>query len=75
MMQYMVQMLDQELFTFAGGKLVVLNEKPDNREGKNFLIVCPYGDYTGFKSLQACIDQLMRIGPERPDNFFAIVRR
>ena len=42
-------------------------------EHHNFLIICDYGDWSGFRTLQHCYDQMME--NNRPKRFYKIVER
>ena len=51
-------------------------EKHGPEDRHNFLIVCDYGDWSGFRTLEKCLDQLtMDFLKTRYDGFFAIVER
>ena len=57
---------------FAGGEWILLRQ-PKNPDHPNFVICCPYGDWSGFRSLPDCMAQVM--SSLRPDYFFWIEER
>ena len=48
-----------------------------NEERANFLIVCPYGDWSGFRTLKACLDQINETPGmlTKDDYYYQIVER
>ncbi len=63
------------IYTNRGGKFVSVLA-PRARERCNFVIVCDYGDWSGFRTLAECeaqFDELLAY--HRPDRFFTVVER
>lgn len=60
------------LFVLNGGVWQATEEKAVNPEYANFRIVCDYGDWSGFRTLKACLDQVPNWQNRRP-GFFRIV--
>lgn len=66
---------DNVLYMLLNGKWVATERNASNPTKANFVIVCNYGDWSGFRPLQECLDQI----PERWGNyqpgFYQIVER
>lgn len=48
---------------------------PTRPERANFVIVCSYGDWSGFRTLAECIVQNPDLNRIRPDGFYWIEER
>lgn len=58
----------------AGRGWVALLEVPPARAARpNFVIVCDHGDWSGFRTLAACLAQVMEYG--RPVGYYRIEER
>lgn len=57
---------------YIGGKWVKHDDPRGNREAANFVIMCKYGDWSGFRTLQECVRQQP---PKREDFFYWIEER
>jgi hypothetical protein len=49
--------------------------RPANAARANFLIVCDYGDWSGFRTLGECLAQIPSSWPSRTPGFFRIEER
>jgi len=81
--------MDNVIYTQFKGKMVKVgepksppftdpetNEKHGPEDRLNFLIKCAHGDWSGFRTLQGCLDQLnTELLETRDDGFFSIVER
>jgi len=76
--------MDNLIYTLKDHKMVRMGDPRaphgkgfTNEERENFLIVCPYGDWSGFRTLKKCLDQINET-PEmlaRDDYHYQIVER
>jgi len=46
-----------------------------NPDRANFVIVCGYGDWSGFRTLAECLAQIPSSWPDKPPGFFRIEER
>lgn len=61
-----------EIYTHVDGRIKVLT--PAKRpEYINFKIICPYGDWSGWRTLAECLPQFEQIIKEQPDRYYTIV--
>lgn len=73
---------DRVIYQMQGGKMTLVNEPISGYGGgrQNFVIVCDYGDWSGFRTLAACqhqfpeLEQYVKTGT-RPDGFYRVVER
>lgn len=66
---------DNIIYTLQGGKMVKINE-PDNPEKANFVIICEYGDWSGFRTLADCESQFVELeNRDKPNGWFSVVER
>jgi len=70
---------DVVLYELRNGKMekVGTSQRPDKR---NFLIVCTFGDWSGFRTLANCEKQISELEElardnQRPDGYYRIVER
>ena len=86
----MANQYDTVIYTNKGGKLIKMGS-PKGRSFTNpetgqqhgpedrctFLITCSYGDWSGFRTLAKCVEQLEKLEElhTRDDYFFNIVER
>lgn len=65
---------DKVVYEFVDNKFVQVGLSRLPVERSNFIILSHYGDYdwSGFRSLDACLKQEM---PKRPNGFYVIVER
>ena len=64
------------VFMLFQGKMQATSTKPRNPERANFVIVCDYGDWSGFRTLADCQKQfaeLERAG--KPDGYYWVEER
>jgi hypothetical protein len=68
---------DLILFEGVGGRVVELNQPEGRTDLRNYLIVCEFGNWSGFRTLEECRPQFDRIvaARDRPDGFYRIVER
>jgi len=45
-------------------------EEPKDPEARNFVIVCEYGDWSGYRTLDKCIEQFPELESKNRGNFF-----
>ena len=63
------------IYTLHKGKMMRIAE-PKNPKSANFLIVCAYGDWSGFRTLEGCEKQFPELEPSgQPDDFYRVVER
>ncbi len=71
---YQTQYGDRVLFSSKkNAPPVMLDEPTLPVDQAHFVVVSPAGDFTGFKTLKACLDTIQ--AHDRPDNYFAVVQR
>lgn len=64
------------IYHLVGGVMVRVGEPVDSESDDNFLIVCQYGDWSGFRSLQRCRDQFPELETSgRPDFWYKVVEK
>lgn len=75
---------DTVIYDLVGHKMVRVGDPKaphgegfTNEERQNFLIVCEYGDWSGFRTLKGCLDQFYSDSTmlTRRDHAFQIVER
>jgi len=69
--------MDKTIYTMHNGKMTLVND-PQLPQNANFVIVCTYGDWSGFRTLQECQNQfpeLEKMETHRPGRGFAVVER
>jgi hypothetical protein len=67
---------DHVIYSLLGGKMVREDAPIGSTEKTNFLIVCDYGDWSGFRTLAACEAQFASLEAKaKPDYFFQVVER
>ncbi len=72
---YQAQHGDRVLFASRkNAPAVKLDEPTLPVDQEHFVVVSPGGDFTGFTTLQACLETLEAY-PGRSNNYFAIVQR
>jgi hypothetical protein len=64
----------RDVYKLVGGKWVRTSQ-PKQPEGSHFLIVCDYGDWSGFRTLDKCLAQIPDPNGLRPNGFYRIVER
>lgn len=57
------------VFALINGKMSIL-DKPKNPEKANFVIVCDYGDWSGFRTLAECKKQFLELENKNKGNFY-----
>ena len=57
----------------VGGSWISTGIAPTRPDRDNFVIVCDFGDWSGFRTLQECLNQIPRWQDRRP-GFFRICR-
>ncbi len=58
------------------GKMTATRTKPRRPERNNFVIVCSYGDWSGFRTLADCERQYHSLeSMGRPDGYFWVEER
>jgi len=65
------------IFSMQNGKMTKVNE-PRNPKNANFVIVCSYGDWSGFRTIDECTSQfaeLEKTESQRPGRDFRVVER
>jgi hypothetical protein len=66
---------DKIIYTLKRGKMVKVAE-PRLPLKDNFVIVCDYGDWSGFRTLAECEAQFAELESKgRPDYFYSVVER
>lgn len=66
---------DRKIFSLFNGHMTKLNE-PLRPERANFVIVCDYGDWSGFRTLAECEAQFPELEAKGRSNFFySVVER
>ena len=66
---------DRMIYELLNGKMVKVSE-PSMPERANFVIVCQWGDWSGFRPLAKCEEQFADLEAKgRPDGFYAVVER
>ena len=70
---------DVILYILAKGKMLRTPAEHGNSDRRNFLIVCDYGDWSGFRTLADCVKQFPELEATgtrpRPEGFFMVVER
>lgn len=69
--------MDTTIYTMDQGKMVPVSQ-PTNPHNANFVIVCGYGDWSGFRTLAECeaqFGELENIEAARPGRGFRVVER
>lgn len=72
-----IQRNDRVIFDSVNGKLLPINEPIFRPDRANFVIVCQYGDWSGFRTLEECKSQFPEL-EERMANrnvAYAVVER
>ena len=65
------------IYVLRKGRMVQVNEPLGNPDRANFVIVCKYGDWSGFLTLGEAITERFADLEQRgkPDDFFMLVER
>ena len=67
---------DHVIFELLDGRMVKVGSPTGNPESANFLIVCDYGDWSGFRTLTECMRQFPELERNgRPNHFYQVVER
>ena len=69
--------MDKVIYSSHNGKLVKISP-PLNETNANFVIVCTYGDWSGFRTLADCLSQRQELEDSmarKPNIEFQIVER
>ena len=68
-------MCDCTIYQLLNSRMTKVQE-PSIPDRPNFLIVCDYGDWSGFRTLAACQHQFGELEAQgRPDGFYRVVER
>lgn len=60
----------------CGGKMVPTKTQPKRPTYNNFVIVCDYGDWSGFRTLAECQAQYAELEQAgRPDGYYRVEER
>ena len=70
---------DITIYSLYRGKMVQTGTTKDAQRN-NFLIVCEFGDWSGFRTLMECIRQIPELEDNaktanRPDGYYRIIER
>lgn len=58
------------------GREFVKVQEPKRPNSFNFVIVCDYGDWSGFRSIEECMKQFNElVNVNRPDGFYRVEER
>jgi len=67
---------DLTLYILIEGKWEATDQEASSSEElPNFLIVCDYGDWSGFRTLDECLSQIPSGWRNHSTGFFSIVQR
>jgi hypothetical protein len=66
---------DRIIAEAMGGTVIAISKALGRVENSNFLIVCDHGDWSGFMSLRAALQELGKLAERKPSKYFAVVER
>ena len=67
---------DNVIYRYQNGKFRRTSNKiKTTANHNNFLIICVYGDWSGFRTLEGCERQFPDLENSRPDGYFEVVER
>lgn len=63
------------IYTLWNGRMMKIAE-PNRPDRSNFVIICEYGDWSGFRTLDECKRQFPELESQnRPNMFYKVVER
>jgi hypothetical protein len=71
---------DNLIYELVGGVMTRVGVEAGNPKNRNFLIRCAYGDWSGFRTLVECENQLSELeqlakNGKKPDGYYTVVER
>ena len=69
--------MDNEVYFIANGEVKCTGTVKCNKEKPNFVIICQYGDWSGFRTLAECVAQFdeLKNNTLKMNNWYAVVER
>ena len=66
---------DRIIAEVRGNHVRIVGKANGPTYNNNFLVICDYGDYSGFMSLRKALQELDKLVSSRPGKYFAVVER